>query len=135
MTGTWNTAPADARTTLGLNTSTVPSSTTTRAAPAASATRRIVPRLPGSPTPAATTAQPVTARERHVAPASDRQHGLRRHGRGDPLEHARSQLAHRHAGGQVERGRDLDERPGLDEHALELDTAGHRLGDAARVPR
>ena len=47
-TGTWNSAPAEARTTFGLNTSTEPGVTTTASTPAASAERRIVPTLPGS---------------------------------------------------------------------------------------
>ena len=61
-TGTWNSAPAEARTTLGLNGSTVPSSEH-------DAERRPRPRrpagscrgCPGRPRPAATTTEPVTA--------------------------------------------------------------------------
>ena len=54
-TGTWNSAPADARTTFGLNGSTEPGVSTTASAPAASAERMIVPRLPGSARRSATT--------------------------------------------------------------------------------
>jgi hypothetical protein len=50
-------APADARTTFGLKASTVPLVRITALAPAASADRRIVPRLPGSEILSATTTQ------------------------------------------------------------------------------
>ncbi len=54
-TGTRNRAPAEARTTFGLVTSTVSGASTTASAPAASAVRSTVPRLPGSLRPAAAT--------------------------------------------------------------------------------
>jgi hypothetical protein len=52
-----NIAPADARTTFGLKASTVPLVSITALAPAASAERRIVPKLPGSEILSATTTQ------------------------------------------------------------------------------
>ena len=57
-----NSAPADARTTLGLNGSTEPAVSTTPSTPAASAERRIVPRLPGSAIRSATTTRSAAAR-------------------------------------------------------------------------
>src|SRR5208282_6198388 len=53
--GTWNTAPADERTALGFQRSTVPSQHTTASAPAAHADRATVPALPGSRTSTQTT--------------------------------------------------------------------------------
>jgi len=58
-TGSRNTEPAEARTTLGLKGLTVPSPSTTPPAPKASAERKIVPRLPGSCTPAITSRGPA----------------------------------------------------------------------------
>src|SRR5206468_7557907 len=59
--GTRNTDPADARTSLELKGLTVPSPSSTPAAPKASAERRIVPRLPGSCTPAIASSGPACA--------------------------------------------------------------------------
>ena len=57
--GRRNTDPADARTSLELKRLTVPSPSSTPAAPKASAERRIVPRFPGSCTPAMASTGPV----------------------------------------------------------------------------
>ena len=70
-TGTWNSAPADARTTFGFVQSTVPGVTTSASTPAASAERRIVPRLPGSASRSATTTNAARSRT-SVATAGSR---------------------------------------------------------------
>ena len=59
--GRRKTEPAEARTTLGLNGLTVPSPKTTPPAPKASADRSIVPRFPGSCTPAMANSGPPAA--------------------------------------------------------------------------
>ena len=127
-TGTWNSAPADARTTFGLSTSTVPGVTTTTSTPAASAERRIVPRLPGSPTRSATTTKSAALEHRRVRRrhADDgEQPGRRVRGR-DPLGHAGPELVN---GGPGPRHR---RDPGGDELGLDRPPGGHCLSDERR---
>ena len=81
--GSRKTEPAEARTTLGLNGLTVPSPRTTPPAPKASAERRIVPRFPGSCTPAIANSGPACGFGQHIfqgefLPSRQRSHALRR---------------------------------------------------------
>ena len=133
-TGTWNSAPADARTTFGLYGSTLPGVSTTRSAPAASAERRIVPRLPGS----------RDAVEHHDERCSGEQ--VRRPGRGRASARWRSGSAASRSMRPVRahrrptrtpgrhRRRRLDHTVGLrgDELRLALPAGGDRLGDEHR---
>ena len=133
-TGTWNSAPAEARTTFGLKTSTEPTVSTTASAPAASAERRMVPTLPGSARPAATTTNPPrrrpTAFQLDVGALHHGQHRLRRHGGGHPLDDPGRQLV-----APAPPRRRPGRAPGPTYTASTGRPRRHRLGHAAPAPR
>ena len=84
-----STLPALARTARGWKKSAVPGAPSTPAPPAASATRTIAPRLPGSWIPKTKTTGPGRAEDlgdRNVAAARDGEQVLRRPRVGEPLE-------------------------------------------------
>ncbi len=111
--GTRKTAPALARTTFGLNGSTVPAQQITPVTPVAPAMRRAAPRLPGSRTSTQTTTRrracsslkwerPVGLARKQLgqSPAyrlDDRAHRLRAHGVGDPVHDPGTELEDRHS--------------------------------------
>ena len=103
-TGRWNSEPAVDRTTLGESTSTLASVTTTASAPAASATRRTVPALPGSRTWASTQTQrgraASTSSSAVVRCRADGEQALRRSAAvGHGGEHLVGDPVHRQPGG------------------------------------
>ena len=124
--GTWNSAPAEARTTFGLNTSTEPGVTITASTPAASAERRIVPTLPGSARRSATTtkaAAPSVSGDRRPAARRPRTAGWasrwRRRARS-----RRSELVH---------GAPASRRPGVTPGATNCASIGHPAATASAM--
>jgi hypothetical protein len=137
VTGTWNSAPADARTHLGLHGSTESPQNSTAPIPDASATRSSVPALPGSATPTSTSALAAAGRglhgrlEGHLGAGGDRHDAVGRDGGPGPLERLGHDVADHGPGGRgtVGHGPDRGRGTEVDEDLVDLDARVERLGE------